>query len=73
MPIYIFECTDCKHHWQMLSFKILDEDMHCPKCGCPANKVISAPAIQFKGAGFYETDYKPKKESNDGAVDIAGD
>ena len=60
MPIYEYECTKCKSHteaFQKLSDKPLTK---CKKCGGRLEKVLSAPAIQFKGSGWYVTDYASK-------------
>src|ERR1044072_428943 len=60
MPVYEYECTKCKSHteaFQKLSDKPLTK---CKKCGGRLEKVVSAPAIQFKGSGWYVTDYKTK-------------
>lgn len=63
-PIYEFQCRDCEHRWERLMFHVLESDIRCPKCDGFVNKVISAPALQFKGTGFHSTDYKttPKAE-----------
>jgi putative FmdB family regulatory protein len=60
MPIYEYECRKCGAHteaFQKLSDKPLTK---CPKCGGRLEKRISAPAIQFKGSGWYVTDYAGK-------------
>lgn len=60
MPIYEYECQKCKSHieaFQKLSDKPLTK---CKKCGGRLEKEISAPAIQFKGSGWYVTDYANK-------------
>lgn len=60
MPIYEYECKKCKAHveaFQKLSDKPLTK---CRKCGGKLEKKISAPAIQFKGSGWYVTDYAGK-------------
>jgi putative FmdB family regulatory protein len=60
MPIYEYECQKCKSHteaFQKLSDKPLTK---CKKCSGRLEKVISAPAIQFKGSGWYVTDYANK-------------
>ena len=57
MPIYEYECRKCKAHveaFQKLSDKPLTK---CRKCGGKLERQISAPAIQFKGSGWYVTDY----------------
>ena len=57
MPLYEYECDACGHRFEKIQ-KFSDplEDA-CPKCGGPVHKLMSSPAIQFKGSGFYITDY----------------
>src|SRR6185436_14047489 len=57
MPLYEYECDQCGHRFEKIQ-KFSDplEDK-CPKCGGPVHKLMSSPAIQFKGTGFYITDY----------------
>ncbi len=60
MPIYEFECQKCNSHIEVFQ-KITDKSpTKCAKCGGKLEKVISAPAIQFKGSGWYVTDYASK-------------
>ncbi len=61
MPLYEYECPGCGtfERVQKFSDPILTA---CPTCEKPVEKLISAPAIQFKGTGWYVTDYA-KKES----------
>ena len=61
MPLYEYQCDQCGHRFEKIQ-KFSDplEDK-CPKCGGPVHKLMSSPAIQFKGSGFYITDY-PKGE-----------
>ena len=57
MPIYEYKCRDCGDQHEIIQ-KINDAPMsHCPKCGGEMKKMFSSPAIQFKGSGFYKTDY----------------
>src|SRR3954469_25636026 len=57
MPMYEYECDACSHRFEKIQ-KFSDplEDT-CPKCGGHVHKLMSSPAIQFKGSGFYITDY----------------
>ena len=57
MPLYEYECDACGHRFEKIQ-KFSDplEDT-CPKCGGSVHKLMSSPAIQFKGSGFYITDY----------------
>jgi putative FmdB family regulatory protein len=60
MPLYEYECDTCHHrfeHIQKFSDPLVDK---CPKCGSPVHKLMSSPAIQFKGSGWYITDYAKK-------------
>jgi putative FmdB family regulatory protein len=57
MPLYEYECDACGHRFEKIQ-KFSDplEDT-CAKCGGHVHKLMSSPAIQFKGSGFYITDY----------------
>ncbi|MEO7970540.1 MAG: zinc ribbon domain-containing protein [bacterium] len=57
MPIYEFECKKCKAHSEVFQKMNDKQPTKCPKCGGRLERLISAPAIQFKGSGFYLTDY----------------
>ena len=57
MPIYEYQCTECGERHEVIQ-KFNDEPLaHCPKCSGAMKKLFSSPAIQFKGSGFYKTDY----------------
>ena len=63
MPLYEYECEACAHRFERIQ-KFSDPPIDvCPKCGSKVRKLISSPAIQFKGSGFYITDY-PKSGSD---------
>jgi putative FmdB family regulatory protein len=65
MPIYEYECRKCKAHTEAFQ-KVSDKPLiKCPKCGGRLDKRISAPAIQFKGSGWYVTDYAGKATKSD--------
>lgn len=60
MPIYEYECRKCGAHIEAFQ-KVSDKPLvKCRKCGGRLDKRISAPAIQFKGSGWYVTDYAAK-------------
>jgi putative FmdB family regulatory protein len=62
MPLYEYECKKCHHRFERI-VKFSDPLMKkCPDCGGAVARTISAPAVQFKGSGWYVTDY-PKKSS----------
>lgn len=57
MPLYEYECEVCAHRFEVIQ-KFSDAPISvCPKCGGAVHKLLSSPAIQFKGSGFYLTDY----------------
>jgi putative FmdB family regulatory protein len=60
VPLYEYRCTKCNHVFEKIQ-KFSDPQVtECPKCGAPVEQVISAPAVQFKGAGWYVNDYAKK-------------
>ena len=57
MPLYEYQCDVCGHRFEVIQ-KYSDPPIAvCPKCGGAVQKLLSSPAIQFKGSGFYITDY----------------
>ena len=64
MPLYEFECEACKTRFERIQ-KFSDANPEvCPTCGKgPVRRLLSSPAIQFKGSGFYITDYAKKSSS----------
>lgn len=80
MPIYEYECKKCGHRFERIQRFSDPLVKKCPECGGKVEQVISAPAVQFKGSGWYVTDYakKPaggaaKSESSDGKGDSSKD
>jgi putative FmdB family regulatory protein len=67
MPLYEYECDRCGHRFEVIQ-KYSDPPIAvCPKCGGEVRKLFSSPAIQFKGSGFYITDYaRAGKSESDG-------
>jgi len=63
MPLYEYECKKCHHRFEKIQ-KFSDKMVKkCPECGGPVEQMISAPAVQFKGSGWYVTDYAKKPSS----------
>ena len=62
MPIYEYRCTKCREVCEVLQKAKDKPPEKCPKCGGSVIKLISSPAIQFKGSGWYITDH-PKTGS----------
>jgi putative FmdB family regulatory protein len=60
MPNYEYLCKKCGHRFEQIR-KFSDKHLKkCPECGGVLEQVISAPAVQFKGSGWYVTDYAKK-------------
>jgi putative FmdB family regulatory protein len=71
MPLYEYECKKCHHRFEKIQ-KFSDRMVKkCPDCGGPVEQMISAPAVQFKGSGWYVTDYA-KKSSSQSSSDGSG-
>jgi putative FmdB family regulatory protein len=63
VPLYEYQCKKCKHTFEKIQ-KFSDPPVKkCPKCGGPVEQLVSAPAVQFKGSGWYVTDYAKKGAS----------
>ena len=65
MPLYEYRCESCGERFEMIK-KFSDPPVDvCPKCGKgPVTRLLSSPAIQFKGTGWYITDYAQKGKSS---------
>jgi len=60
MPLYEYQCKKCGHRFEKIQ-KFSDKPVKkCPQCGGRVEQTISAPAVQFKGSGWYVTDYAKK-------------
>lgn len=71
MPLYEYKCEKCGHQFEKIQ-KFSDKMVKkCPECGGRVEQMISAPAVQFKGSGWYVTDYANKSHapSSDGGKD----
>jgi putative FmdB family regulatory protein len=72
MPLYEYQCDACGHRFEVIQ-KYSDAPIDtCPKCGSAVHKLFSSPAIQFKGSGWYITDYARAGKSDSGAGSGSG-
>jgi putative FmdB family regulatory protein len=56
MPTYEYKCNQCEHTFETIrSYRERETEIDCPKCGLASTRVYSAPAVVFKGTGFYST------------------
>ena len=60
MPLYEYQCKQCGHRFEKIQSFSAPEEKECPVCKGEVERLISAPAIQFKGAGWYVNDYAAK-------------
>jgi len=65
VPLYEYQCKKCKHKFEKIQ-KFSDRPIRkCPECGGSVEKIQHAPAVQFKGTGWYVTDYGGKGDKTD--------
>ncbi|WP_260736235.1 FmdB family zinc ribbon protein [Tunturiibacter lichenicola] len=76
MPLYEYECTTCHKHTEKIQ-KFSDPEITvCPHCGGHLERVLSAPAVSFKGGGWYADGYgnaKPKSSGDGASAKSSGD
>ncbi|HVC46207.1 MAG TPA: FmdB family zinc ribbon protein [Terracidiphilus sp.] len=63
MPLYAYRCTKCGHRLEKIQSFASEPLTECPKCHGPLERPLTAPALQFKGAGWYVNDYAGKAKS----------
>ncbi len=63
MPLYEYRCKKCGKHFEKIQ-KFSDDPLSkCSECGGALERLLSSPAIQFKGSGWYITDYARKSSA----------
>jgi putative FmdB family regulatory protein len=72
LPLYEYECSNCHHRYEKIESFSAPSEQECPKCGKKAKRLLAAPAIQFKGTGWYVTDYGRKNASPSTSSPSAG-
>ncbi|MFQ5670352.1 MAG: FmdB family zinc ribbon protein [Acidobacteriota bacterium] len=60
MPLFEYQCSHCSYRYERLQ-KRTTRTAPCPQCGSTGKRLLSAPAIRFKGSGWYVTDYAKNK------------
>jgi putative FmdB family regulatory protein len=72
MPIYEYKCEN-GHVFDVIQ-RMSDEPLReCEECGAPASRVLTPPAIHFKGSGFHNTDYGTKRGGGNGGSEGGGE
>lgn len=75
MPLYEYKCAKCGHRFEKIESFDASEIKKCPKCGGKAERQLAPSAIQFKGTGWYVTDYAGKgaaAKSSEGSSNDGG-
>jgi putative FmdB family regulatory protein len=67
LPLYEYECVKCGHRFEKIESTSASATKKCPECGGKAERMLAAPAIQFKGSGWYVTDYAGKNSGSGSA------
>lgn len=73
MPLYEYRCKSCGHIFEKIQSFSAPEEKECPVCHGEIERLISAPAIQFKGTGWYVSDYAGKNKSGPMKASAEGD
>jgi putative FmdB family regulatory protein len=69
VPLYEYKCLKCGRRTEKIESVAGPYLKKCPHCGGKVESMISAPAIQFKGSGWYVTDYAGKSAAREGGKD----
>lgn len=71
MPLYEYQCKECGNRFEKIKkFSDVPEKI-CPRCGGEVEQLLSAPTLQFKGSGWYATDYAKKTSKSAAPADSA--
>jgi len=73
LPLYEYACLKCKRHTDKIENMNGPHLKKCPHCGGKVESVITAPSIQFKGSGWYVTDYGKKTTGGDSGKSDKGE
>ncbi len=64
MPLYAYRCTQCGHKFEKIQNFSAEPETECPKCHGVLERPLTAPRLNFKGAGWYVNDYAPKSSGS---------
>jgi len=73
LPLYPYRCTQCGHRFEKIQHFKDEPEKACPKCGGALERPLTAPGLQFKGAGWYVNDYAAKGGSGGGDSASSGE
>ena len=72
MPLYEYQCAKCRKRTEKIESVAGPHLKKCPHCGGKVERLVTAPAIQFKGSGWYVTDYAGKSGAKEGTATEGG-
>jgi putative FmdB family regulatory protein len=72
VPIYDYRCDECGHRFSAVQSFSEGPVEKCPNCGKRPRRLITAPAIVFKGGGWYKTDSRTAPKESDGTSSDSG-
>lgn len=72
VPLYEYLCSKCGNRFEKIENSNASTRKKCPKCGANAKRVLTAAAFQFKGSGWYATDYGGKSGGGDSSKKTEG-
>jgi putative FmdB family regulatory protein len=61
--LYAYRCTKCGHRFEKIQSFNAEPEKVCPQCGGSAERLLTVPGLQFKGAGWYVNDYSSKSSA----------
>lgn len=64
LPLYPYRCTQCGHRLEKIQHFNSEPEKVCPECGGALERILTAPGLSFKGAGWYVNDYAAKGNSS---------
>ena len=64
MPLYPYRCTQCGYKFEKIQHFSAAPEKTCPQCGGALERLLTAPGLQFKGSGWYVSDYAAKSSSS---------
>ena len=64
LPLYPYRCTQCGHRFEKIQHFNSEREKVCPQCGGVLERILAAPGLSFKGAGWYVNDYAAKGSSS---------
>ena len=71
LPLYPYRCTQCGHRFEKIQSFSAEPERDCPQCGGALERPLTAPGLQFKGAGWYVNDYASKSSSSSSSTESA--